>query len=89
MGNRGQNLTHVFLACFWKVYGEEPSTKFWRVLTIFHEVMKVRSFEFDVSDVIPTNVYNISSMILHIFVDLMEKEPSTNFHGVFDYFVRT
>ena len=52
-----------------------------QVFDIFH-VLILQSFEFDVSDVIPANVQNISPLLfLHTFVDFMENEPSKNFCG--------
>ena len=60
------------------------------VLVSFYEVMKLRSFEFDIYDVIPANIQNFSPWFsLHIFVNFMEREPSTRFNGVFEHFLRT
>ena len=58
-------------------------------LISFQGVRKLQSFEFNLNDVnvIPVNAENISPLIfLHIFIDFMEKESSTNFYGVFDHF---
>ena len=58
--------------------------------TSFHEVMKLKSFEFDVSDVIPANVQIVSPWYsLHIFVNFMKRGPTTKFYGVFDHFSQT
>ena len=52
-----------------------PCTKFCVVLISPHEVTRLQSFEFGMSDVIPTN-YKIFHpwFSLHIFVNFMEKE---------------
>ena len=42
---------------------KESATKFSGVLILFHEISTFQSFEFDVSDVIPTKVHNISSLL--------------------------
>ena len=55
------------------------------VLISFHEVMKLQSLEFGLSDVIPANIQNISSLV---FFSFMEKKLSTKFYGVFDHFSR-
>ena len=39
---------------------KEPSANFWGVLIIFHEVIKIQSVEFDVSDIVPANEYSIA-----------------------------
>ena len=58
-------------------------------MIIFHEVMKIQSFEFDVSDVTPANVHiTFHHCFLHIFVNLMEKEPSKKFNGAFNRFLQ-
>ena len=44
----------------------------------FHEVMKLQSLEFGLSDVIPANIQNISSLV---FFSFMEKKLSTKFYG--------
>ena len=49
------------------------------VLISFHEVMKLQSLEFGLSDVIPANIQNISSLV---FFSFMEKKLSTKFYGV-------
>ena len=65
---------------------EEPCTNFCGVLTRFHEVIKMQSFEFSVSDVIPTNVQNISPLVFFtFFVSFMEKNP-TKFYGILTFF---
>ena len=46
----------------------------------FYEVLKLQSFEFDVSDIILTNAEIISPLyFLHILVNFMEKDPLTMF----------
>ena len=62
----------------------EPCTNFCGVLISFHEFMKLQSFEFGVTDVIPANVQNISLLVF--LAQFTEKEPITNFYGVFDHF---
>ena len=53
---------------------KKPCAKFCGLLISFHKVMKSQSFESDVSDVVPANVQNFSSLFsLHIFVSFMEK----------------
>ena len=64
----------------------EPCTKFCGVLISFNEVIKLQSFEFDASDVIPANAQIIS---FHIFINFMENELSTKLNSVFDHFSRT
>ena len=65
----------------------EPVTKFCGVLIRFREVIKLQSFE--LSDVIPANVQNISVLVFFaFFVSFMEKKP-TKFYGVFNHFSRT
>ena len=55
---------------------KEPSTKFSCVLVNFRKIMKFQSFEFGVSDVIPTDIQNIS---LLFFLNFIEKKPSVKF----------
>ena len=57
-GKWGQNVTPVFMAFlfFFNLMEEEFCTKFYGVLISFHEVIKLQSFEFGVTDVIPANV---------------------------------
>ena len=64
---------------------EKTCTKCCGVLISFHEVMKLQSLEFGLSDVIPANIQNISSLV---FFSFMEKKLSTKFYGVFDHFSR-
>ena len=46
--------------------------------------MKLERLQFGFSDVIPANVQNIPPLfLLHIFADLMEKEPFTQFYDCF------
>ena len=68
---------------------KDPCTKFCGVLIRFHEVVKLQSFEFSVSDVIPENVQHISPLVFFaFFVSFMEKKPPIKFYGVFDHFSR-
>ena len=78
-------LGHIFV----KFIEKEPSTKFCVVLISFKEVMKLQSFEFDASDVIPANALNILPTFFHIFVNFMENELSTKSYSVFDVFSGT
>ena len=55
--------TCIFLLVLWR----QHPTKFCGFLIHFHEVMELRRFELDVSDAIPTNLYNISSHSFLIF----------------------
>ena len=57
-GKWGQNVTPVFMALlfFFNLMEEEFCTKFYGVLISFHEVIKLQSFEFGVTDAIPANV---------------------------------
>ena len=66
--------------------GKEPCTKFCSVLIKFQEVIKLEIFEFSISDVIPGNVQNISSLVFFaFFVRIIEKKP-IKFYGVFVQF---
>ena len=44
---------------------KEPCTRFCSVLVRFDEVIKLQSFEFSVSDIIPANVQNISPLVFY------------------------
>ena len=56
---------------------------------VFWSVFTSQNFELRVSDVIPKNVENISPLVFFThFLDVLEKEPSTNFYGVFEQFSR-
>ena len=46
---------------------KKSCTKFCGVLVRFHEIIELQSFEFSVSDVISTNVQNISSLVFFAF----------------------
>ena len=46
---------HIFVIFM----GKEPSTKFCGVLIIFGEAIKLKTFELDATDAIPTNARNI------------------------------
>ena len=74
-GTWGQNVTPVFMALFFfNLMEEEFCTKFYGVLISFHEVIKLHSFEFGVTDVIRANVKNMFTPgFLCIFL-LLEKE---------------
>ena len=50
---------------------EKTCAKFGGVLITFHEVVKLQSFEFGVSDVIPANVQNISPLVVFLCVFLL------------------
>ena len=63
---------------------KEPSTKFSDVLIRFHEVMKLQSFGFSVSDVIHANVKSISPLFFCIFLlVLWKKKTSVKSNGLF------
>ena len=69
---------------------KESCTKICGVLVRFHEIIKLQSFEFSVSDVIPANVENISFLVFFaFFISFVEKNPPKKFHGVFYNFSRT
>ena len=56
---------------------KESSVKF---LNIFYEVMKLQSFEFDISDLIPVNTHDIFKLaFFHTFAIFMEKESLLSF----------
>ena len=66
---------------------KELCTKFCSVLISSHEAMNLQSFESGVSDVIPANVQNNSVLFSsYIFVNLMQKEPFTQFYDRFEHF---
>ena len=44
---------------------KEPCTRFCSVLVRFDEVIKLQSFEFSISDIIPANVQNISALVFY------------------------
>ena len=47
---------------------KKPCAKFFGILISFNEVMMFQSFEFDISDIIPASVQNISLQVFfHIF----------------------
>ena len=54
----------------------------------FHEAIKFQSFEFCLSDVIHVSTkQHLSHLVFPTtFVNFMEKEPTTKFYCVFDYF---
>ena len=52
---------------------KEPCAKFCGALINSHEVMKLKSFESSVMDVIPTNMQNISFVIFFANIWLMIK----------------
>ena len=56
---------------------KESSIKF---LNIFYEVMKLQSFEFDISDLIPVNTHDIFNLaFVHTFAIFIEKESLLSF----------
>ena len=59
-GNWGQDFTSVFCIFFVNFIGEGLSTKYCGVLIIFHEVMKLQTFELDATNVMPANLHNLS-----------------------------
>ena len=68
---------------------KEPGTKFCSLLVRFQEVIKLQSFEFSVSEVIPANVQNIAPLVFFaFFVSFMEKRSPLKFHVVFNHFSR-
>ena len=69
---------------------KEPSTKFCDVNIIFHEVVKLQSFSFILSDVISALAHNIwLLLLLHIFLNFMENESLKKFFDVFDHFLKS
>ena len=69
---------------------KDPCTNFCGVLVRFHEVIKLQSSEFSVSDVIPTNVQSMSPLVFFaFFTSFQEKKRPIKFHGVFDHFSQT
>ena len=50
---------------------KELSKTFCGVLIIFHELMMLQGFEFDVSDLIPVNVQNISDLFFYILAFIL------------------
>ena len=68
---------------------KEAFTNFFGVLKRFIEVIKLQSFEFSVSDVIPTGVQKICNLFfLAFFVSFVEKKPYKGLQ-VLDHFKRT
>ena len=66
---------HIFVIFM----GKEPSTKFCGVLIIFGEAIKLKTFELDAIDAIPTNARNILPFLC-IFRNFMEKELYTKIY---------
>ena len=62
-GELGVKYLPFFLNTFVKFMEKEPSKKFWGLLFLFHEIRKLENVEFNVNDVIPANVHNISCHI--------------------------
>ena len=59
---------------------KELSKTFCGVLIIFHELMMLQGFEFDVSDFIPVNVQNISDLFFYILAFILcRMTPWQNF----------
>ena len=64
MKSSSLSLWHIFVSFMEK----ESYTKFCNVLVRFNKVIKLQSFEFSVSDVIPANLRNISPLFSLYFV---------------------
>ena len=85
-------LTLLFLHFLYKFMERKLSTSFVHLLSFLSELW---SFEFDVSDVIPGNMRNLSLLLfccycccccLYIFVNFVRKELSIKSYGAFDHF---
>ena len=85
-GNWGQDFTSVFCIFFVNFIEKELSTKYCGVLIIFHEVMKLQTFELDATDVMPANLHNLSPVFLRIFKTFMKKDSHSKNYDVFDHF---
>ena len=85
-GNWGQDFTSVFCIFFVNFIEEELSTKYCGVLIIFHEVMKLQTFELDTTGVMPANLHNLSPVFLRIFKTFMKKDSHSKNYDVFDHF---
>ena len=60
------------------------------VLISFHEVVKLKSAEFYVSDLLPENEQNSLPLVsFPIFVSFMAKQPSAKIYVVFNHFSQT
>ena len=69
---------------------KESCTKFCGVLVRFYKFLKLQSFEFSISGIIPANVQIISPLVFSaFFVGFIEKVPPIKFYTVFDHFSRT
>ena len=89
-GTWGQNFNLGFMAYFVDFMDKGPCTKFCVILIRFHEVIKLQSFEFSVSDVVSAIVQNISPLVFFaLFVSFMEKKPPIKFYSVFNHFLRS
>ena len=63
---------------------KEPYTKLCSILVRFQKIVKLQIFEFSKSDVMPTNVQNISRWFSFLFfASFMEKKPSIQFLTIF------
>ena len=76
---------------FWQVFvnfmEKELCTKFCVVLIRFHEVIKLQSSEFSVSNVKSANVQNMLPLVFFaFFIIFMEQKPPTKFYSVFNHF---
>ena len=73
----------IFLLILWR--------KFCGILVRLHEIVKLQSLEFRVSNVIPANVQNISHFFgfFLFFLLVLLKKPPIKLHGAFDHFSRT
>ena len=81
----------VISAFFYYIKGDlRPKHGRFGVLISFHEVMKLQSVKVNISDVYPQmcKTFHLWFLLL-VFVNFMEKEPSTEFCGVFYHFSRT
>ena len=63
---------------------KEPYTKLCSILVRFQKIVKLQIFEFSKSDVLPTNVQNISHWFSFLFfASFMEKKSSIQFLTIF------
>ena len=87
-GDLRSKLCPCFIAGFFNIMKKEPCTDFCGVLIRFHEVIKLQSSEFSVSDAIHANVQNMLSLVYFaFFVSFLEKKP-INFYSAFDHFYK-
>ena len=69
---------------------QEPCTKFYGVLIGFHEIIKLKSFKFSVSDIIPRKYKTCHPWFsLDFLLVFMEKTPPTiKFYSIFHHLSR-